>query len=427
VYLLICNIAYLHTKDNRTKPICPLNWEQRKLGENSEILTGGTPKTQNKKFWEPKEIPWMSSGEINKKRLFYTDNMISKLGFKNSSARWVREHSVLIALAGQGKTRGTVAINEISLTTNQSIAAIEPNQTIDSEFLYQNLGNRYEELRLSSSGDGTRGGLNKKIISEINVVTPSINEQIKIGQFFKGIDDTITLHQRKLDSLHKLKTAYLQQLFPQNGELVPRLRFAKYNENWEQRKLGETKTFYTDGNYGESYPTENDMSDSEKGVPFLRGSNLKNGKLDISSSNYITLEKHKELTTGHLIYDDVVIAVRGSLGALGYVDKVNVDWNINSQLAIIRTDKNELSGAFIIQFLSSNRGQKELLSRQTGTALKQLPIKQLKDISVPVPNIEEQNKISDFLKKFDDTITLHQNKLEQLRSIKNAFLQKIFL
>ena len=109
------------------------------------------------------------------------------------------------------------------------------------------------------------------------------------------------------------------------------------------------------------------------------------------------------------------------------MDKVNVDWNINSQLAIIRTDKNELSGAFIIQFLSSNRGQKELLSRQTGTALKQLPIKQLKDISVPVPNIEEQNKISDFLKKFDDTITLHQNKLEQLRSIKNAFLQKIFL
>ena len=207
---------------------------------------------------------------------------------------------------------------------------------------------------------------------------------------------------------------------------IPAIRFNGFTDAWEQRKLMETNTSFTDGNYGESYPSGNDMSDSRNGVPFLRGSNLKNGKLDNSGANYITLEKHKELTSGHLVYDDIVIAVRGSLGALGYVDIDNVDWNINSQLAIIRTDKSELNGAFVIQFLSSNKGQKELLSRQTGTALKQLPIKQLQDVPVPKPELAEQNKISEFFRQLDDTIALHQRKLDLLKEQKKGYLQKMF-
>ena len=82
-------------------------WEQRKLGKHSEIVAGGTPNTAHSEYWNPKEIPWMSSGEINKKVIYTTDNMISKIGFSNSSAKWVKEKSVLIALAGKGKTRGT--------------------------------------------------------------------------------------------------------------------------------------------------------------------------------------------------------------------------------------------------------------------------------------------------------------------------------
>ena len=73
------------------------DWEQRKLGSESKILTGGTPKTSIPEYWEPKKIPWMSSGEVNKRRLDGTDNMISEEGLNNSSARWVKKYSVLIA------------------------------------------------------------------------------------------------------------------------------------------------------------------------------------------------------------------------------------------------------------------------------------------------------------------------------------------
>ncbi|WP_010304630.1 restriction endonuclease subunit S [Kurthia senegalensis] len=188
-------------------------WEERKLGEHSEILTGGTPKTSITSYWEPKEVPWMSSGEVNKHRLDSTDNMISLEGLKNSSARWVKPYSILIALAGQGKTRGTVAINNVAITTNQSIAAIEPNKSLHYEFVYQNLVKRYEELRMISSGDGTRGGLNKQIIADVIITSPNIEEQTKIGSFFKQLDDTIALHEQELDALKETKKAFLQKMF----------------------------------------------------------------------------------------------------------------------------------------------------------------------------------------------------------------------
>lgn len=188
-------------------------WEIVKLGDNCRIITGGTPRTGVKEFWNPKEIPWMSSGEINKKILNETEEMISCIGLENSSAKWVKHNSVLIALAGQGQTRGRVAINKIPLTTNQSIAAIETNSNIDFLFLYTDLGRRYDELRLISSGDGTRGGLNKMIISRLELNIPSIEEQQAIGSYFSNLDNLINSHQEKISQLETLKKKLLQDMF----------------------------------------------------------------------------------------------------------------------------------------------------------------------------------------------------------------------
>jgi type I restriction enzyme S subunit len=165
------------------------------------ITTGGTPSTKIKKYWNPQEIPWLASGEVHKKYITSTDTMISKIGYENSSANMVRENSVLIALAGQGKTRGTVAINRIPLTTNQSIAAMTFNDEIYPDYVFCNLESRYEELRSLSSGDGSRGGLNKQLVGNINIPCPTLNEQKYIGNFFDDLNDLITLHQRQQNRL----------------------------------------------------------------------------------------------------------------------------------------------------------------------------------------------------------------------------------
>ena len=189
-------------------------WEQRKVSEVAEICAGGTPSTGIVRYWYPKEIPWVSSGEVHKKYITFTDNKISIEGMNNSSARMIPENSVLIALAGQGKTRGTVAINRIPLTTNQSIAAMTFSNEIVPEFVFSNLENRYEEIRRMSSGDGSRGGLNKQIVGDIEIPYTSKEEQDKIGECFNNLDHLITLHQRKYEKLLECKKAFLTKMFP---------------------------------------------------------------------------------------------------------------------------------------------------------------------------------------------------------------------
>ena len=254
--------------------------------------------------------------------------------------------------------------------------------------------------------------LMNNVMADIQIAVPtSQKERDRISSYFSYLDHLITLHQHKCDEMKRLKKYMLQKMFPQNGKKVPEIRFDGFTNGWEQRKLGETKTFFTDGNYGEAYPKSSDMVDSSIGVPFLTGGNLKDGKLDISGASYISKEKHELLTSGHLICDDIVIAVRGSLGALGYVNSDNSGWNINSQLAILRTDKEELNGKFLLQFLLSENGQKEFLRRQTGTALKQLPIGAIKDVDIPITSIDEQVKIGEYFATLDHLITLHQRKI----------------
>ena len=281
---------------------------------------------------------------------------------------------------------------------------------LDSYFLLTLVQNdNFVKVVLDNCTGTSYPAINGSALGKITVRIPSNEvEANQIGKVFREIDKNITLHQRKLEHLNLKKKALLQKLFPKNGARYPELRFPGFTDAWEQRKLGDTNTFFTDGNYGNDYPTANEMSDSVNGVPFLRGSNLNNGAINLVDVNYITKQKHNLLTSGHTKFDDIIIAVRGSLGNCGYVAKQFIDININSQLAIIRTDKNELSGLFLIEYLLSSLGKKEINRNITGTALKQLPINSLKMINIKYPSINEQEKISILLSKLNASITLHQ-------------------
>ena len=142
----------------------PADWVVLKIGEMTEVSAGGTPATGNESYWFPPEVPWMSSGEVHKRRIYTTEKKISALGLTNSAAKVFPKKSVVMALAGQGKTRGCVAVLEAEVATNQSLAAIYPSKAFDTDFLFQNLDWRYKELRSLSSGEGGRGGLNLSII-----------------------------------------------------------------------------------------------------------------------------------------------------------------------------------------------------------------------------------------------------------------------
>ena len=166
---------------------CPNGVQYKSIGSFSKCVAGATPNSKNPSLWDG-DIPWMSSGEVNKKTVYSTNRFITQLGFDSCSTKMVPAGAVVIALAGQGKTRGTVARIRIELCTNQSLCAIITDKTVDSDYLFHYLSGQYDNLRAVSSGDGTRGGLNLKMIRAYKVPVPPIEEQRRIADVLDRFD-----------------------------------------------------------------------------------------------------------------------------------------------------------------------------------------------------------------------------------------------
>lgn len=398
------------------------DWELRKLGDVSNIIVGGTPSTKVKVYWEPKEVPWMSSGEINKKRIYSTDNMISEYGLNNSNARWVKANSVLIALAGQGKTRGTVAINDIPLTTNQSIAAMELNKDFDAEFIFQNLNSRYEELRRVSSGDGTRGGLNKEILSNFVVPYSIIDEQVEVGNFFRTIDNLIIRCQCKLDKLEATKKALLQEMFPEEGQDIPKRRFKGFTDAWEQRKLGECMDSF-------EYGLNAAAKEYDGMHKYIRITDIDDETHNFIQNNLTSpdIDFNSDVSDYKLNINDIVFARTGASVGKTYLYNPN-DGDLYYAGFLIRGKVNEacdagfvyqntLTGDYdsFIRITSQRSGQPGVNSKEYATFRLNIPCK------------GEQEKISKLLSSLDKLFTLHQRKLDKLKNLKQAYLNEMFV
>jgi type I restriction enzyme S subunit len=213
--------------------IIPEDWDIKTIGDVADVISGGTPSTIHPEYWNG-NIPWMNSGELNQKRVNAIQGRITNEGLNNSSTVMVPPGCVLIGLAGQGKTRGTVAMNGVTLCINQSIAAIFPNaRKYNSEYLYQNLNDRYNELREISSGDGGRGGLNCTIIRNLSIWLPPLPEQHAIAEVLSDMDGYIVSLEKLIAKKKAIKQGARQEL------LTGKRRLPGFDGEWENIELGE--------------------------------------------------------------------------------------------------------------------------------------------------------------------------------------------
>ena len=189
------------------------DWEKGVINNIGTCVAGATPSTQVKEYWENGTIPWMSSGEVNKGRVYETDTKITQLGYDNASTKLVPPKTVVLAMAGQGKTRGTAAITEIELCTNQSICSIVNNENVNAEYLLYFLKLQYMELREASTNTDGRGGLNLKIIGNYPIMIPPIELQNQFAAFVEQTDKSKLVIQQNLEKLETLKKALMQQYF----------------------------------------------------------------------------------------------------------------------------------------------------------------------------------------------------------------------
>ena len=193
-------------------------WISSSLGEIARITSGGTPSRSNGAYWNGK-IPWVTTSLIDFNTIYEVDESISEVGLQKSAAKIFPENTVIMAMYGQGKTRGKVAMLGIKAATNQACAAILIKAKIDASFLFQNLAGRYDEIRKISNAGGQEN-LSATLIETIpfKYPNPETNEQRKIADCLSSIDDLIFAQTQKIEALKTNKQGLMQQLFPSADE-----------------------------------------------------------------------------------------------------------------------------------------------------------------------------------------------------------------
>lgn len=295
-----------------------------------------------------------------------------------------------------------------------------PKQNIDLQFSLS----IFKKINWKKFDESTGvPSLSKTVINSVGASVPCYEEQQKIGSFFKQLDKTITLHQRKLDLLKEQKKGYLQKMFPKNGAKVPELRFAGFADDWEERKLGELMDITSVKRIHQSDWTNN-------GIRFLRARDIVSAakREEPSDYLYISEEKYEEYSkvSGKVQIGDLLVTGVGTIGVPMlvvhkdplYFKDGNIIWFKN---------KNNIDGNFFYYSFIGMKIQKYIRDVAGIGTVGTYTIDSGKKTPISLPNNEEQQKIGSFFKQLDNTIALHQRKLDLLKEQKKGFLQKMFV
>lgn len=379
-------------------------WEEKRIQDFAECCAGATPDTKKDEYWIDGTIPWMSSGEVNNTFIYSTEKKITQLGYDKTSTKLLPSNTVVIALAGQGKTRGTVAITRIELCTNQSLCAVLPDINLNSEYLFYFLSSQYKQLRNSSTGgDDSRGGLNLKIIGNFRLPYTTFAEQQKIAAFFSNVDSIITAETKILKTLQKKKKALMQKLFTQQ------LRFKSDDGTdfpaWEEKKLGECVEILD----SRRKPIESKERANRKGeYPYYGASGI---------IDYIDdyLFEGESILLGE---DGANIINRNSRLAFIATGKY---W-VNNHAHIMKANADNLN-YFICEYLESLDYSKIC----AGSAQPKLTQDVIRNLTIKAPCKAEQQKIADSLSSMDSLIQNQQNVVTIWQQRKKALLQQMFI
>jgi len=390
--------------------IIPEDWEVKQIKDFADGTAGGTPSTQINSFWGG-NIKWMNSGELNNKIIYDVVGRITEEGLNNSSTKLIPENCILIGLAGQGKTRGTVAINKVPLCTNQSIAAIYPNEKYESLYLFYNLEYRYFELRSMSTGDGGRGGLNLTIIRNILIPIPEKKEQKAIANALSDVDDLITAVEKLIAKKESIKTATMQQL------LTGKKRLDGFSGKWEEKKLGEIAIFRR-GSFPQPYGLSK-WYDETNGAPFIQVYDVdKNMKLKSDTKQHIS-DIAKNLSV-FVKKDTVILTIQGSIGRIAITQ---YDAYIDRTLLIFTNyliPMDTIFFSYAVQELF--RIEKE---KAAGGTIKTITKEELSNFTILVPILNEQQAIAQILSDMDNEIEALKTKLSKTKAMKDGMMSEL--
>jgi type I restriction enzyme, S subunit len=328
-------------------------------------------------------------------------------------------NEVIIPASGESSediSRASV-VSKPGIILGGDLNIVRPSNEIDPVFLALTISNGKQQKELSKRAQGKSVvHLHNSDLKEVDLSLPKKEEQIEIGKFFKRLDNTIVVHQRKLEKTKALKSAYLSELFPAEGEDKPKRRFAGFTQAWEQRKFDEEVEFYSGLTYS---PKEVNKS----GTFVLRSSNVKNGEIVDADNVYVNSEI---VNSSNVKEGDIVVVVRnGSRSLIGkhaQIKKAMDKTVIGAFMTGIRSQQSN----FINALLDTHAFKAEV-DKNLGATINQITNGMFRDMQFMFPDSEEQKKIGNFFNQLDQLITLHERKVKKLQNLKRAYLHEMFV
>ena len=380
------------------------DWEQRRLGELGSVA-------MNRRIFKEQtseigDVPFFKIGTFGGQ----PDAFISRELYKEYKEKYPYPEIGDILISASGSIGRTVVYQgKDEYFQDSNIVWLKHGGQLNNNFLHQ----FYTIVKWKGLEGSTIKRLYNKNILDTSISIPSLPEQEQIGEFFKQLDNTIALHQRKLDQLKQLKQAYLMSLFPQNTERVPDLRFMNFEDVWRKKKLGEVARFYSGGT-----PSIIESKYYNGNIPFIRSAEINSNRTELFiSDDGLNNSSAKLVKRGDILY-----ALYGATSGEVGISKINGAIN-QAILAIQPID--EYYPYFIMQWLRKEKTR--IIDKYLQGGQGNLSGSIVKELVILFPCYAEQQKIGIFFKQMDRKINLYQSKIEKIQSLKKIYLQKMFI
>ncbi|WP_254489910.1 restriction endonuclease subunit S [Bacillus thuringiensis] len=401
------------------------DWEQRKLGDTADFSKGNG---YSKSDLTDEGKPVILYGRLYTRYETVIES-VDTFTIEKDKSVISKGNEVIVPASGETSediSRASV-VSKPGIILGGDLNIIRPSNEIDPIFLALTISNGKQKKELSKRAQGKSVvHLHNSDLKEVNLLSPKKEEQIKIGKFFKQLDDTIALHQQELTTLKQTKQGFLQKMFPKEGESVPEVRFPGFTGDWEHRRFENVlnkQDGIRRGPFGSALKKEFFVKDSDYAVY-----EQQNAIYDNYETRYnITKEKFEELKNFQLSEGDFILSGAGTIGRISRVPKGIKQGVFNQALIRFKIDENITDSEYFVQWIRSANMQRKLTGANPGSAMTNLvPMSEVKKWDVMVPSKNEQIKIGKFFKQLDEMIALQQRDLDVLKETKKAFLQKMF-
>jgi len=387
------------------------DWEVKTLGDITNIITKGTTPFDKSGIGDINFVK-VENIKANTGKITITSriNRSEHEGYLKRSQ--LQKNDILFSIAGTLGRVTSVDNSILPANTNQALAIIRLKEG-DLNFIITTLKSESVAKYIRRNPTvGAQPNLSLSQISNLNVKYPNQSEQQKIGTFFKQLDDTIAVQQQLVEQQQQYKKAMLQKMFPQKGESAPKVRFEGFSGEWEDLKIRDVGTVVM------CKRIFKDQTSSTGDIPFY-----KIGTFGGDADSFIPRELFTEYKQKHPYPEkgDILISASGTIGRT-VVYKGNDEYFQDSNIIWLKRNKEKVVNSFLKQFYKIvDWGSFE------GSTIKRLYNSNILSTDISLPSLEEQQKIGSFFKQLDDTIDLHQKKLEDYQQLKKALLQRMFL